>query len=310
MTKQKPGSFPATAHNNGVTKTSRMVPATEASQAFELQLEAKYSDHCQKMLDCLLAFSYIIDREDYDNKLRTIKDLFLKRDFNNIFENPKLLPYYVVEYIPGRSLCYRDLFIKIPQLLEIIRDGERILCLGGGNGAELLAIGSLVGMFQNNLSMNIIDLSDYNVIPTLMQSIVCKFNLQNKLNCTTTVQDLCSEDLDLSPLIKETKLITCCFVLNEILTSSKLKFARLVTQLTKHMPRNCLLLVVDSAGSFSETQIGSNSEKYMLFDLLDAIKVLKKVTSHNSVWYRYQTELTYPRKINNMRFLLRLYQKV
>ena len=289
-----------------------VVPETVQSVELEQLLALKFPNHRQQMLDCLLEpFKFVFENEDYELKLRLIKDLFLERKFMDIFKQDTLLPFYVVEYIPGRALCYRDLFLKIPELFRIVKDGLPILSLGGGNGAEVLGVGSLLALFEETrLNVDILDLSDFKAVPNIVEALSVQFSLQDRLKCKTIIQDLCQDELDLTLTLQNYELVTACFVLNEILTFSKLKFAKLVTNLVTNLPSGCLFLVVDSAGSFSETEIGSEStSKYMLFTLLDAVKKLEKVSSYDSVWYRFPSEMKYPRKLNNMRFFLRLYRK-
>lgn len=70
------------------------------------------------------------------------------------------------------------------------------------------------------------------------------------------------------------------------------------------------LLVVDSAGSFSDVEIAG--QRYMCYHLLDNIEALECIQKSDSEWYRYPKKLEnmYPGKLNNMRFFYRLYKKL
>lgn len=73
------------------------------------------------------------------------------------------------------------------------------------------------------------------------------------------------------------------------------------------MQKGTYLLVVDSAGSFSETKIGEKTYKF--FNLLDRIDSFKILESFDSVWYRYPSHLSSSLKLDNIRYCVRLYQK-
>ncbi|KAJ3276469.1 hypothetical protein HDV01_005092 [Terramyces sp. JEL0728] len=265
----------------------------------------------QTLLDAILVFDRVFSDKDLKEKRKQIKQFFIKRDFTSIFTDPVLLPIYTVEYIPGRALCYRDMFMKIEELRTYLQNGQEILVLGGGNGAELLGIASAMCTFTNQINITIQDLSDYKILPTLMASIQNTYNLNN-LTMENIIGDLMDPDtvLQYGNSFKNSGLITALFLLNEILALSKKSFVLLITNLVKSMKRGSLLLVVDSAGSFSEFEVANSEKSYMLFKLLDAIQGFKTLASFDSVWYRYPKEITFPLQLNNMRFFLRLYQKI
>lgn len=65
-------------------------------------------------------------------------------------------------------------------------------------------------------------------------------------------------------------LVTFMFVLNELFAESKAQTVTLLQRVLTDMPTGAHLLVVESAGSFSELQVGTR--EVMLFKLLDGIK--------------------------------------
>jgi 25S rRNA (uracil2843-N3)-methyltransferase len=274
--------------------------------------------HCQMMgnnpdqilLDLISKLH--VNMDGFNSRLREIKDLFIKREFASIFTNDQLLPVYAVEYLPGRSLCYRDVFLKIPSLRELIAKGGQVFSIGAGNGAELLAVASGMIDTKTQLNMTILDIADYKVIPQLIAHANDTFKLNQRLSVDLKIGDLLDKAslLDSLEPAKTAHLITACFILNEILNSSKSNFAYLLTALIPMISKNSFFLVIDSAGSFSEFKLGENENSFKLFKLLDAIKSLKVIESFDSVWYRYNQQLNYPDKINNMRFFLRIYQKL
>jgi 25S rRNA (uracil2843-N3)-methyltransferase len=245
---------------------------------------------------------------EYNAKRRIIKDLFLKRDFEAIFTNKDLLPTYSAEYIGGRSLCYSDVFSKLELLRNAILKGQT-LCLGAGNGAELCAIASIVPE-NRTVSVQIQDWSDYNVLERfktrLEQDYKITLNMQNQIG------NLLENDGLESCLnsVSKADVVTACFVLNEVMTASKKAFVFLMTGLVKRMKQGAFLLVIEPAGSFSDCSIGSNESGYQIFHLLDAIQAFECVEKVDSKWYRFPQSCTFPIKLNNMRYSLRLFKKV
>ncbi|KAJ3291151.1 hypothetical protein HK104_006306 [Borealophlyctis nickersoniae] len=304
------------------------------------------------------------DELDFSLHLRTIKQLFATRDYTAIFTDPVLLPVYAFEYIPGRALCYRDIFVSTKALRDVIKGpGAYLYCMGAGNGAELVGIaGAMIGLDRlddctegrpapppsttvssspNSLSsstsppppeapvsklsdpstslppdveIHCQDLSDYGpVLNPLLDSIRSNWPLPStRLTLSTSVCDLLSPSPDIlasiSHQLSSATLTTAMFVMNELLATSKPNFIKLVSRIVGHMRKGAYLLVVDSAGSFSELKVGRH--EYMVYQLLDAVKAWEVCVAKDSVWYRFPDGLTYPRKLNNMRYFMRLYRKL
>jgi 25S rRNA (uracil2843-N3)-methyltransferase len=254
--------------------------------------------HEQKLLDCLeSAMGNVFHDPQLQQKKRYIKQLFAVRDFQEIFTNTSLLEVYCAEYIPVRSLAYSQIFKSLPRVASV-------LALGAGNGAELLGFASLN---QHSLSITVQDMTDYHVIPKLLQSIQQYYTTCPKVTLSTgnLINDAYLQEL--MPTVTKCSLITAMFVLNELLSTSKKGFSALVSALVSKMPSGCLLLVVDSAGSFSEVKLQNRT--YMLFELLDSIAHWDILESEDSVWYRFDSKLSYPLPLNNMRYYKRLYRK-
>jgi 25S rRNA (uracil2843-N3)-methyltransferase len=202
-----------------------------------------------------------------------------------------------------------------------------ITCLGAGNGSELVGLlGTLLesGRPMNEtppLNVSLHDMADYGILPQIldafsskdtqaMQSLNVKFEFPI---CDLLVSSSSSSTADLL----KADLVTAFFLLNELLTTSKAGFAKLIKSLMDSMAPGSFLLVVDSAGSFSECVVGSSSSTtaesppsaHMVYKFLDAIHCLECLHSQDSVWYRFPKDLRYPVKLNNMRYFIRLYRK-
>lgn len=190
----------------------------------------------------------------------------------------------------------------------------------------MCAIGSIIQNYlatDSDLTVNLTihDQSDYNVHNLFLKGLQENYQIDPmRFSSNQILSNLLDRDAIQSPemlhLFKESDIITCCFLLNEIISTSKAAFALLIQTLVSNMKKNSYLLVIDPASDFSEIDIGnnnqtSNSSQYLLFHLLDAIQAFEQVQSTNSTWYRFSPLLQaeFPIKLQNMRYFLRLYRK-
>lgn len=147
--------------------------------------------------------------------------------------------------------------------------------------------------------------------PRFVNLFACSYlTRQARLECS--VGDVLDENnVHLDECISKASLITASFLLNELLATSKRDFVRFLGRLIHSMRKGALLLVIDSAGSFSK--VGVSSKEYMCFDLLDNLKAFEILESTNSRWFRLperDMELVPGIKLQNMRYFMRLYRKV
>ncbi|TVY31131.1 25S rRNA (uridine(2843)-N(3))-methyltransferase [Lachnellula hyalina] len=139
-----------------------------------------------------------------------------------------------------------------------------------------------------------------------------------------TTQDQLNDVLGKGPM-----LLTLLFTLNELYTTSIGKTTAFLLKMTMAAKPGSLLLVVDSPGSYSETNIGTEAKKYpmswlMNHTLLEAqnSKAVKedgekpipaswvKLVSEDSKWFRMPEDLRYPIPLENMRYQVHLYKRV
>ncbi|KND04165.1 uncharacterized protein SPPG_01599 [Spizellomyces punctatus DAOM BR117] len=254
----------------------------------------------------------------FQTHLRTIKQLFYNRQYTDIFTNPALLPVYAAEYIPGRALCYRRLFVETKVLRDVLCAQDALVhCLGAGNGSEVVGIASaMVGLqewikckneasYEPRVTVHCQDLSNYGtVLPCLEAAIREAYQLPSSY---LTIESSTSNLLDASAPLPPATLTTALFVLNELLATSKRGFVAFISRLVQSIPQGGLLLVVDSAGSFSECTVGKG--EYMVYHLLDAVKEFEVLIKEDAVWYRCDPGLVYPLRLNHMRYFLRVYRR-
>ncbi|KAG0348970.1 hypothetical protein BG004_003132 [Podila humilis] len=128
-----------------------------------------------------------------------------------------------------------------------------------------------------------------------------------RLRCETEVGDVLNLSEGLLDRVAKADLITFMFVLNELFQDKK-KTMLLVAKIVAAMPSGAHMLVVDSAGSFSNLKVGERT--YMVYMLLDHLKSLEVVYQDDSIWYRCPPSATYPLKLENMRHFVRIYKKI
>ncbi|EPE05692.1 hypothetical protein F503_08223 [Ophiostoma piceae UAMH 11346] len=127
-------------------------------------------------------------------------------------------------------------------------------------------------------------------------------------------------DEDMAKLIagdgSTTTLVTLFFTLNELFTAGGLgAAATFLLRLTNAAPSGTVLLVVDSPGSYAETAVGSQAKRYPMKWLLDRFLTKddgawSKVYEDDSSWFRLTSALTYPIRLEDMRYQTHLYVKL
>lgn len=111
-------------------------------------------------------------------------------------------------------------------------------------------------------------------------------------------------------------LVTLFFTLNELFTAGGLgAAATFLLRLTNAAPAGTVLLVVDSPGSYAETAVGAQAKRYPMKWLLDRFLTQdegawKKVHEDDSAWFRLTSALTYPIRLEDMRYQTHLYVKL
>ncbi|KAJ1911382.1 hypothetical protein IWQ60_010166 [Tieghemiomyces parasiticus] len=296
-----------------------------------------------------LACHDLIDDPDFAAKLRSIKERFLVRDYVGVFSNPPNLPIYAAQYIPGRSLCYFELFRTEKALRRILNGRPRVFCMGAGAGSELVALMAASLYTPTDADGNLIQgktsvettkdsrpphhngkhgarLGSVNPRPVVchIQDFADWQPVLNRLETTIrdvwhvprswfqihfTQSDLLDPDTDrLAASLAEADLVTSLFVMNELFCEQA-KAMALVNLIIKHLRPGKHFLLIDSAGSFSEIKVGNNT--YMLYTVFDSLKrFFKPILSDNARWYRYPENVSYPLKLDNMQYYLRLYERL
>lgn len=282
-----------------------------------------------KVIDLFLEnFKYILASEDLPDMIQLVKGELFKRDYLSAFNNDDKRFAYVARWSPSRALAYSSLFASLESVAKMFEDPERknrVLCVGGGASSELVGMASLFcAMKQNNaetpssLQMDIIDIADWSTIVHNISSFIQKQWLYDasKFSAKFIHGDVLSES-SASLQLSQLDLITLLFTTNELFCEKKTETIKFLQSLSAHCRQGTLLLITESAGSYSHITVGL--KKFPVQFLIDTILLGKPgddngawqiIDQSESCWYRINDkDINYPVKLENMRFFYRLYQK-
>lgn len=300
------------ANDNGDT-SSKTIP-------FELQ---------QLLLDI---FKGVFSSRFHDSLpalIQEVKQHLYNRDFVNAFGKEALLEAYAMRWSPCRALAYADLLHSSSSILAAlksetlgpnrkypspprtpkIQSGEhdlireidvvrklKLVCLGGGAGAELLAFAGLLCCASTASDLNLagkafdsrglgvcfditaVDIADWSGVLELLYTGITTAPKVSKyasrvdqdtrralvepsnLRMNFLKQDVLKTDnSQLGPLLQDCNLVTLMFTLNELYSTSVSATTNLLLTMTHLLEPGSLLLVVDSPGSYSTVSVGKAS---------------------------------------------------
>ena len=242
---------------------------------------------------------------------------------------------------------------------DSLQDTLRVVCLGGGAGAEIVALGGYLSLLNSStdkdlwsgphekrkaakLNTTAIDLSDWSNIvdklyagittanpPTTAQIKGAPLVDQNASEMLFLKQDVLNwEGEHMQAILKDARLVTLMFTLNELYSTSIGATTNLLLSMTSILAPGSLLLVVDSPGSYSTVDLGPDSaeKKYPMRWLLDHTlldvatldgskddvrqKQWEKLHSNDSTWFRLLPGLMYPINLEDMRYQIHLYKRL
>jgi 25S rRNA (uracil2843-N3)-methyltransferase len=308
------------------------------------------------------------DQESLSQRIQSVKSRLFDRDFEGAFldASEDEREAYVVRWSAARALGYVGILADTFKLLHSSSDSSdgvvdgisnmtiddtdanpaaetSILCVGGGAGAELLAIGFILSKMipQLRCKLEILDIAPWDVaLGKLYNGMTTPLPLskyaadhvraQNKalvdparLSYAFSQKDILNMTPDNAKEVANVRLVTFFFTLNELFTASLNQTRKCLQLLTSTLSPGSLFLVVDSAGSYSHVQLGKETEEkrnYPMIWLLDLIMTpatkgdgvgeWEKINSSESTWFRIPNGLKYPVELENMRYQLHLYRKL
>jgi 25S rRNA (uracil2843-N3)-methyltransferase len=293
--------------------------------------------------------------------LQEVKGHLYNRDFAIAFGKNEYLETYAARWSASRALGYADLFLDLKAQLwpeNVVldeRDGEKVksrkvVCLGGGAGAELVALAGVQKMLikdsenqtPQKITVEAIDIADWTaVLDTLAKHVTTPPPLSKyasaavqaantaliepeTLNVSFQQLDVLNTDVTaLTAMVKDATLITLMFTLNELYSTSLSLTQKFLLNLTSSLSSGALLLVVDSPGSYSTITLNGAEKNYPMQWLLDhtllqtgekdknkEVAQWEKIHEDESRWFRLAPTLRYPIEVENMRMQLHLYRKL
>ncbi|KAL6454735.1 BMT6 25S rRNA [Candida maltosa Xu316] len=283
----------------------------------------------QKIIDLFeVSFKHILQSPDLQDYIQLVKGDLYNRDYLTAFNSDDKRFAYASRWTPARSLAYASLFASLEPIKELMEDPESIknvLCVGGGASSELVALGAVFCRLKeynsgspSTLNIKLIDIADWSKVANNLTTYI-KENWvyrPEKFNS----EFICDDVLTASPEslnLESLNLVTLLFTTNELFAEKRKETIKLFQQFSSRCQKGCLLLIAESAGSYSHITIGER--KFPIQFLIDTILVGKPnenngaweiVNQSESTWYRInEKEVDYPMKLENMRFFYRLYCK-
>ncbi|KAA8912005.1 hypothetical protein FN846DRAFT_897556 [Sphaerosporella brunnea] len=295
-------------------------------------------------------FAAFFSRPDLHQLLQTVKGHLYNRDYTAAFGAPENLDAYVVRWSPSRALCYRSVFMELCEELTgvfDVTDGERreVVCIGGGAGAELVgAAAALKGLLKKkgspatveeeeeedrkigSIHVTALDIAAWESSFSQLTAAIAESYMPaaDVFSADFTQADIISPDADLGSLIPTgTRLITLLFVTNELYTQSKAATTRMLLSLAGLVEKGCLLLVLESAGSYSTVTVGGSS--FAMGMLLEHTLLgpgskggdWECVFEEDARWFRLPQPpnaqvvgLRYPLQLENMRYFVRVFRRL
>ncbi|OWB54473.1 transferase activity protein [[Candida] boidinii] len=213
---------------------------------------------------------------------------------------------------------------------------KNILCIGAGAGGEVIGLSSMISKFlqkqeiselranERIFKVHAVDIANWrNIINDIDTYVNDNWIKPNNINTAVNKVELKFDNKDVLKMsheelnLKSLNLITSMFTTNELISESKLETIKFLKTLSTYCSKNCLFLIVESAGSYSNVSIGS--KQFPVFFLIDMILCGKRgdegsgaweiVDENDTIWYRVNKDIDYILKLENMRFFYRLYRK-
>ena len=317
------------------------VPESNVANALPIELQ-------QTLLNVVAnAFPLGGNQIELKNIIQEVKGHLYNRDFATAFSKQDYLAAYTLRWSATRALAYASIFDTFDTELrwpcEAIQAGEgtsnsRIVCIGGGAGAEALALAAMIKHRKlPGLQMEALDVADWShCLQALRTSLttpppVFKFASESvraanrsflepeQLVVSFKCKDILTQTQgQLKELMTGTKLVTLMFTLNGLFTTSIPRTTAFLLTLTDVVEPGACLLVVDSPGSYSEVRLGKDGEakKYPMKWLLDHTLLesagegkWEKKVGEDSKWFRLDSKLKYPIDLEDMRYQVHIYER-
>lgn len=260
--------------------------------------------------------------------VQEVKEDLYNRDYLAAFDSDEKRSSYACRWSPARALSYSSLFALLKDIRELLLDEKRetqVLCVGGGASSEVVALASLFCRMKeqcstsaSSLNITVVDIANWSdVINRLVSTIKARWiRRQESLRTSFLHHDILTMDQG-KINYASFDLITLLFTTNELFCEKRGETVKFLQMLNSVCKTGSCLLIVESAGSYSNVAIGSKI--FPVQFLIDTILCGKKgdqtgpwyiIEETDSCWYRIdQRSIDFGMKLENMRFFYRLYKK-
>lgn len=254
--------------------------------------------------------------ETLTEAIQHVKSDLYKRDYMAAFGSQENLDVYVVRWSPSRALAYYELFNQ----LNILKDKTpNVLSIGGGACGELASLLALTveGHRKRDIKLNMVDIAAWGECIDKMMEAFPKIYGTGGATVFSTFKEGDILDPQTIPSFAPYTLITSMFTTNELFAASRPDSIKWLHRLNNECEKGTLFLVCESAGSYSDLQVGSKIfPVHFLIDMTLAggprgTKGPWEIVSQSDrQWFRKgEEELNYPWKLEDMRYFYRLYRK-
>lgn len=312
-----------TTHTQKTNKKGRRPLAQSKDGNESLPFETDTSLSSKVLIDLFTKeLKYILESAQLTEFIQQVKGALYQRNYLEAFDNDDKRFAYVSRWTPSRALAYSSLFSSLDDIVELLQEPTRVknvLCIGGGACSELVGLGSVFCRLKEYnstssscVNVDIIDIADWSKIVTTMTNYIKQNwiyqgeNFHSKFIHSDILSNRSYNYTDID-------LITLLFTTNELFAEKRTPTIHFLQKLNQECKSGTLLLMAESAGSYSYITIGT--KKFPVQFMIDTILLGKQndgpwslVNQSDSCWYRLP-EIDYPMKLENMRFFYRLYRK-
>ncbi|KAJ4320724.1 hypothetical protein N0V94_003254 [Neodidymelliopsis sp. IMI 364377] len=280
----------------------------------EKSLETRIPPETQQLLLNIFRNSFRERLEsDIQPLLQEVKGHLFDRNFAAAFGQDDYLEAYAARWSPSRALGYLGVLWRMRETLILTGDGDgedagvegraekswKVVCLGGGAGAEIVTLGGLHRLLADAQKENgdarprkmevvAVDSADWSkVVEQLSQHITTPPPLSkyasaavkaanvplvdaSAFKTTFHQQDVLKMGTEImSTMLDGADLVTLMFTLNELYSASISLTQQFLLEMTSTLQPGAMLLVVDSPGSYSTVSLNGADKNYPMQWLLD-----------------------------------------
>ncbi|KAH6642321.1 hypothetical protein C7974DRAFT_99310 [Boeremia exigua] len=304
-----------TGIRNAKGKPSRSKVAKEQQPKVveEKSLETRIPPETQQLILNIFrnSFKEILE-SDIQPLLQEVKGHLFDRNFSEAFGREDYLEAYAARWSSSRALGYLGVLWRMRESLDLVQTtkeddevGEasqkswKVICLGGGAGAEIGTLGALHRLLSDeqeergegqpkNFEVVAIDSAAWgNVVDQLATQITIPPPLSKYASAAVQAANrpladpsafktafhqhdvLKMDTKTLSAALDGANLVTLMFTLNELYSASISLTQQFLLRMTETLAPGAMLLVVDSPGSYSTVSLNGADKNYPMQWLLD-----------------------------------------